>query len=78
MLGGWTRSPHVGWFDCIVCGHCRGFVVRMLGSWTYFCGMLDGVYVLLSCRYDVYCCCHNTSGILGLSFNVVTQVNKFT
>jgi nardilysin len=28
--------------------------------------------------YDVYCCCHNTSGILGLSFNVVTQVNKFT
>ena len=27
MLGGWTHSPHVGWFDCIVCGLCRGFVV---------------------------------------------------
>ena len=45
----------------------------VLYSPMYIC-----MYACWHCRYDVACRCHNTHGVLGLSFNAVTQVNKFT
>ena len=43
----------------------------------YVC-MYVCMYACWHCRYDVACRYHETNGVLGLSFNAVTQVNKFT